>query len=93
MGDWHNFVDETKACHGVDISTLAKPFAEEQSKYYLQLLALHHVLACRDTWWTGRFEAYLWDKNSWNNIQNKKGKQVYLGAYDTEEGFIHTPTE
>ncbi|CAK8565549.1 unnamed protein product [Lathyrus sativus] len=25
--------------------------------------------------WTDRFEAYLWDKSSWNNIQNKKGKQ------------------
>ena len=25
--------------------------------------------------WTGRFEAHLWDKGSWNNIQNKKGKQ------------------
>ncbi|XP_037434562.1 AP2-like ethylene-responsive transcription factor At1g16060 [Triticum dicoccoides] len=35
--------------------------------------------------WTGRFEAHLWDKNSWNESQNKKGKQVYLGAYDEEE--------
>ncbi|KAH9605838.1 hypothetical protein KSS87_008696 [Heliosperma pusillum] len=31
--------------------------------------------------WTGRFEAHLWDKSSWNNIQNKKGRQ---GAYDSE---------
>lgn len=29
--------------------------------------------------WTGRYEAHLWDKNSWNESQNKKGKQVYLG--------------
>ncbi|CAL9187633.1 unnamed protein product [Musa hybrid cultivar] len=35
--------------------------------------------------WTGRFEAHLWDKNSWNKSQNKKGKQVYLGAYGDEE--------
>ncbi|KAJ4813666.1 Ap2-like ethylene-responsive transcription factor [Rhynchospora pubera] len=35
--------------------------------------------------WTGRYEAHLWDKNSWNETQNKKGKQVYLGAYDEEE--------
>ncbi|GMH07851.1 hypothetical protein Nepgr_009691 [Nepenthes gracilis] len=35
--------------------------------------------------WTGRFEAHLWDKSSWNSIQNKKGRQVYLGAYDNEE--------
>ncbi|KAE8807096.1 AP2-like ethylene-responsive transcription factor [Hordeum vulgare] len=33
--------------------------------------------------WTGRFEAHLWDKNSWNESQNKKGKQA--GAYDEEE--------
>ncbi|KAL8261645.1 hypothetical protein R6Q59_025694 [Mikania micrantha] len=35
--------------------------------------------------WTGRYEAHLWDKNTWNQNQNKKGKQVYLGAYDDEE--------
>ncbi|KAL5725011.1 hypothetical protein ACHQM5_008208 [Ranunculus cassubicifolius] len=35
--------------------------------------------------WTGRYEAHLWDKASWNLTQKKKGKQVYLGAYDEEE--------
>lgn len=25
--------------------------------------------------WTGRFEAHLWDKATWNTIQNKKGRQ------------------
>ncbi|XP_027350433.1 AP2-like ethylene-responsive transcription factor At2g41710 isoform X1 [Abrus precatorius] len=35
--------------------------------------------------WTGRYEAHLWDKSTWNQNQNKKGKQVYLGAYDDEE--------
>ncbi|XWS08195.1 hypothetical protein CRYUN_Cryun41cG0059000 [Craigia yunnanensis] len=37
--------------------------------------------------WTGRFEAHLWDKTSWNNIQNKKGRQ---GAYDSEEAAART---
>ncbi|KAH9624218.1 hypothetical protein KSS87_022349 [Heliosperma pusillum] len=32
--------------------------------------------------WTGRYEAHLWDKSTWNPNQNKKGKQ---GAYDDEE--------
>ncbi|KAK4488458.1 hypothetical protein RD792_004222 [Penstemon davidsonii] len=32
--------------------------------------------------WTGKYEAHLWDKLSWNITQNKKGKQ---GAYDDEE--------
>ncbi|KAH6830285.1 Integrase-type DNA-binding superfamily protein [Perilla frutescens var. hirtella] len=32
--------------------------------------------------WTGRYEAHLWDKLSWNVSQKKKGKQ---GAYDDEE--------
>ncbi|KAM7251688.1 hypothetical protein ACFE04_023571 [Oxalis oulophora] len=32
--------------------------------------------------WTGRYEAHLWDKASWNPTQRKKGKQ---GAYDQEE--------
>ncbi|XP_027348154.1 AP2-like ethylene-responsive transcription factor At1g16060 [Abrus precatorius] len=35
--------------------------------------------------WTGRFEAHLWDKGTWNPTQKKKGKQVYLGAYNDEE--------
>ncbi|KAL0381071.1 UNVERIFIED_CONTAM: Ethylene-responsive transcription factor WRI1 [Sesamum angustifolium] len=26
--------------------------------------------------WTGRYEAHLWDKQSWNATQKKKGKQV-----------------
>ncbi|MBA0766778.1 hypothetical protein Gotri_015785 [Gossypium trilobum] len=32
--------------------------------------------------WTGKYEAHLWDKLSWNVTQKKKGKQ---GAYDDEE--------
>ncbi|XP_022883599.1 ethylene-responsive transcription factor WRI1-like [Olea europaea var. sylvestris] len=40
--------------------------------------------------WTGRFEAHLWDKSIWNSIQNKKGKQIYLGAYDNEESAGRT---
>ncbi|KAG9458480.1 hypothetical protein H6P81_002988 [Aristolochia fimbriata] len=37
--------------------------------------------------WTGRYEAHLWDKGSWNPVQNKKGRQ---GAYDDEEAAAHT---
>ncbi|XAR63573.1 hypothetical protein NMG60_11023550 [Bertholletia excelsa] len=40
--------------------------------------------------WTGRFEAHLWDKSSWNSIQNKRGRQIYLGAYDNEEAAART---
>ncbi|KAK6126999.1 hypothetical protein DH2020_039265 [Rehmannia glutinosa] len=36
--------------------------------------------------WTGRYEAHLWDKNCWNEAQNKKGRQ---GAYDNEEAAAH----
>nr|WAK85941.1 transcription factor AP1 [Nothapodytes nimmoniana] len=39
--------------------------------------------------WTGRYEAHLWDKNFWNESQNKKGRQVYLGAYDDEAAAAH----
>ncbi|TKY47997.1 AP2 ethylene-responsive transcription factor [Spatholobus suberectus] len=35
--------------------------------------------------WTGRYEAHLWDKTCWNESQNRKGRQVYLGAYDEED--------
>ncbi|XP_034703611.1 ethylene-responsive transcription factor WRI1 [Vitis riparia] len=40
--------------------------------------------------WTGRFEAHLWDKSSWNDISNKRGRQVYLGAYYNEEAAART---
>ncbi|XP_057855705.2 AP2-like ethylene-responsive transcription factor AIL5 [Cryptomeria japonica] len=40
--------------------------------------------------WTGRYEAHLWDKNCWNQGQNKKGRQVYLGAYEDEEAAAHS---
>ncbi|KAK9275886.1 hypothetical protein L1049_023160 [Liquidambar formosana] len=36
--------------------------------------------------WTGRYEAHLWDKNCWNESQNKKGRQ---GAYNDEEAAAH----
>ncbi|CAN1165288.1 AP2-like ethylene-responsive transcription factor At1g16060 [Linum perenne] len=36
--------------------------------------------------WTGRYEAHLWDKNCWNESQNKKGRQ---GAYDDEQAAAH----
>lgn len=39
--------------------------------------------------WTGRYEAHLWDKYCWNQSQSKKGRQVYLGAYDAEEAAAH----
>ncbi|CAL4999015.1 unnamed protein product [Urochloa decumbens] len=35
--------------------------------------------------WTGRFEAHLWDKDARSGSRGKKGKQVYLGAYDDED--------
>ncbi|XP_059652864.1 ethylene-responsive transcription factor WRI1-like [Cornus florida] len=40
--------------------------------------------------WTGRYEAHLWDKSTWNSIQNKRGRQIYLGAYDNEEAAART---
>ncbi|KAJ9557559.1 hypothetical protein OSB04_012173 [Centaurea solstitialis] len=36
---------------------------------------------------TGRFEAHLWDKSSWNAAKKKKGKQR---AYDDEEAAART---
>ncbi|XP_026661158.2 ethylene-responsive transcription factor WRI1-like [Phoenix dactylifera] len=33
---------------------------------------------------SGRYEAHLWDKNWQHPVQNKRGKQVYLGAFDDE---------
>ncbi|CDY23833.1 BnaC04g02040D [Brassica napus] len=49
---------------------------------FLIIIAIGGMLMHR---WTGRYEAHLWDKTTWNQNQNKKGKQVYLGAYDDEE--------
>ncbi|KAK4414249.1 Ethylene-responsive transcription factor WRI1 [Sesamum alatum] len=37
--------------------------------------------------WTGRYEAHLWDKTTWNSIQNKRGRQR---AYDNEEDAART---
>ncbi|KAG1365549.1 ethylene-responsive transcription factor WRI1 [Cocos nucifera] len=40
--------------------------------------------------WTGRFEAHLWDKNWQHPLHNKRGRQVYLGAYDAEVDAART---
>ncbi|VFQ85886.1 unnamed protein product [Cuscuta campestris] len=37
--------------------------------------------------WSGRYEAHLWDKSSWNSTMSKKGKQ---GAFDSEEAAGRT---
>ncbi|XP_008674913.1 AP2-like ethylene-responsive transcription factor AIL5 [Zea mays] len=34
---------------------------------------------------TGKYEAHLWDKNARNRTGTKKGRQVYVGAFDNEE--------
>ncbi|KAJ4750982.1 AP2-like ethylene-responsive transcription factor [Rhynchospora pubera] len=39
---------------------------------------------------TGKYEAHLWDKDCWNPPQTKKGRQVYLGAYDNEKDAAQT---
>ncbi|KAF5725897.1 AP2-like ethylene-responsive transcription factor [Tripterygium wilfordii] len=40
--------------------------------------------------WTGRYEAHLWDKNCWNESQNKKGRQgLSICAYDDEDAAAH----
>lgn len=44
--------------------------------------------------WTGRFEAHLWDKSSWNNIQNKKGRQgnfrmIFSSSFFYEKYFYN----
>ncbi|KAJ3703475.1 hypothetical protein LUZ61_007180 [Rhynchospora tenuis] len=35
--------------------------------------------------WTGRYEAHLWDNSCKKEGQSRKGRQVYLGGYDSEE--------
>ncbi|XP_066313389.1 AP2-like ethylene-responsive transcription factor At1g79700 [Miscanthus floridulus] len=39
---------------------------------------------------TGKYEAHLWDKNAWSRTKTKKGRQVYLGAFDNEEAAART---
>ncbi|XP_020089963.1 AP2-like ethylene-responsive transcription factor AIL7 isoform X2 [Ananas comosus] len=35
--------------------------------------------------WSGKYEAHLWDNTCRVEGRRRKGKQVYLGSYDTEE--------
>lgn len=68
--------DDQKKRHEVDgVVAAATTTVKRSSKY--RGVSRHR--------WTGRYEAHLWDKGCWNPTQRKKGKQVYLGAYDEEE--------
>ncbi|KAI3433071.1 uncharacterized protein J3R85_007265, partial [Psidium guajava] len=67
--------DDQKKRHEVDGVTTGTTTTKRSSKY--RGVSRHR--------WTGRYEAHLWDKGCWNPTQRKKGKQVYLGAYDEEE--------
>uniref|UniRef100_A0A3Q7EM87 AP2/ERF domain-containing protein n=1 Tax=Solanum lycopersicum TaxID=4081 RepID=A0A3Q7EM87_SOLLC len=50
-------------------------------------LQLEEALFSEAHRWTGRYEAHLWDKSTWNSIQKKKGRQR---AYDSEEAAART---
>uniref|UniRef100_M4C7Q9 AP2/ERF domain-containing protein n=1 Tax=Brassica campestris TaxID=3711 RepID=M4C7Q9_BRACM len=44
--------------------------------------------------WTGRYEAHLWDKSTWNQNQNKKGKQGFSSFLSTSDNiFSPNPTK
>ncbi|XP_042481851.1 uncharacterized protein LOC122062336 [Macadamia integrifolia] len=34
--------------------------------------------------WTGKYEAHIWDGNQFTEGRKRKGKQVYLGGYESE---------
>ncbi|KAL9255482.1 Ethylene-responsive transcription factor WRI1-like protein [Drosera capensis] len=70
--------DSSKKCKKAKIDSTCHATANRRSSIY-RGVTRHR--------WTGRFEAHLWDKSSWNTIQNKKGKQ---GAYDSEEDAART---
>ncbi|KAL6881972.1 hypothetical protein ACP4OV_011444 [Aristida adscensionis] len=38
---------------------------------------------------SGKYEAHLWDRHAKSATTNRMGRQVYLGAYDTEEEAAH----
>lgn len=52
---------------------------------FLGLFVTEFCQLCIRHRWTGRYEAHLWDKSTWNQNQNKKGKQG-LGCW-TEVRF------
>ncbi|XP_066353684.1 AP2-like ethylene-responsive transcription factor At1g16060 [Miscanthus floridulus] len=82
--------DPNTAATGVSVSVTGKPklkrarrkSSEPRESPSQRSSAYRGVTRHR---WTGRFEAHLWDKDARNGSRNKKGKQVYLGAYDDEE--------
>uniref|UniRef100_A0A8I6XDS9 AP2/ERF domain-containing protein n=1 Tax=Hordeum vulgare subsp. vulgare TaxID=112509 RepID=A0A8I6XDS9_HORVV len=39
---------------------------------------------------SGKYEVHLWDRHYRSTVQNRKGRQVYLGAYETEEAAART---
>ena len=66
----------------VDISTTELPLPEKSADPTSTATTMKRSSRFRGVSrhrWTGRFEAHLWDKLSWNVTQKKKGKQVYLG--------------
>ena len=46
-----------------------------------------HLISNRHRW-TGRYEAHLWDKSTWNQNQNKKGKQGISNCLLNAEIFL-----
>ncbi|KAI5681043.1 hypothetical protein M9H77_02270 [Catharanthus roseus] len=89
--------EQPKPCRSVVVkrSSRAKKICKQQDQNQSQINADSPTSARRSSIyrgvtrhrWTGRFEAHLWDKTTWNSIQNKKGRQR---AYDNEEAAART---
>ncbi|KAL5212098.1 hypothetical protein ABZP36_022945 [Zizania latifolia] len=70
--DYRNEKDGTSATAG---TSAVRPAGTRSSSF-------HGVTRHR---WSGKFEAHLWDSSCRMEGRRRKGKQVYLGSYDTEE--------
>uniref|UniRef100_A0A804PMM0 AP2/ERF domain-containing protein n=1 Tax=Zea mays TaxID=4577 RepID=A0A804PMM0_MAIZE len=67
---------EVKGAVGASAATSAvRPAGSRSSSF-------HGVTRHR---WSGKYEAHLWDSSCRVEGRRRKGKQVYLGSYDTEE--------
>lgn len=67
--------DEKGGTSGTAGTTAVRPAGTRSSSF-------HGVTRHR---WSGKYEAHLWDSSCRMEGRRRKGRQVYLGSYDTEE--------
>lgn len=83
MVDTPILMDDSRVGEGSSSNNIVRVPPEKRSLYKFGQRTSNFRGVTRHRW-TGKYEAHLWDNSTITEGRKRKGKQVYLGGYETE---------